>query len=651
MFVSESSCVAYCAELESKDLAEVLRSVIKSAHRNDQPSVLVSVAQRRFLMCLSPFSSRFENKILKTDSGLQNYGTETVEKLFRELRKVTFLLTGHKTVLFRQKELVALAESKVRRNILSKKITLRRIDSETAVKLLKAKILPESKPDECCLINIEKKQSGQKKSNVKIGYTSNTIKSIAPRRVRCQNPEENLEYTVLPQDGTKFNNPSFPVQRESSIEKYPVQATTDDEADGPSTLAINTPSLYGSHDTRVTSTYSYNSASATNVGNRQASKQSMDIDRSATPPRYRDYETSGKRLSSFKTPRWFASEKPDVSTLVDHGFFFTGREDLVRCYQCGIGLKDWMRDDDVLREHVKYSSACTHLLKIVSRHQIERIKFENESGPASSSTQSSALQAPFKVQSPKYQTVNARLESFKSFPSSVGIRTQLLAVAGLYYTGQGDLCRCFACDGGLKDWSADDDPCSEHARHFPKCGYIKQLKGEDFIRARQQERQNFAIVGVDGANATAANDTYTPTLQSMGRHGISNTVDDQSDEMVRKFIENMGYTESDVTNAKAKLEIKGDKNPTADKIINALLDMKEMSSNGVPIPESTPETDLEEHQRLKKQLQCMLCVSQEPDVLFLPCAHHRVCHNCAEKLTCCPKCNINIQEKVRTYMA
>lgn len=57
-------------------------------------------------------------------------------------------------------------------------------------------------------------------------------------------------------------------------------------------------------------------------------------------------------------------------------------------------------------------------------------------GSVSRDSQSFGLQLPYKVRSPKYQTMEARIASFRTYPQSAGIRTQLLAVAGLYYTGK-----------------------------------------------------------------------------------------------------------------------------------------------------------------------------------------------------------------------
>jgi len=43
--------------------------------------------------------------------------------------------------------------------------------------------------------------------------------------------------------------------------------------------------------------------------------------------------------------------------------YFTGVGDLVRCFQCGIGLKDFSNIDDPLKEHVKHSDSCLFLIR------------------------------------------------------------------------------------------------------------------------------------------------------------------------------------------------------------------------------------------------------------------------------------------------
>jgi len=46
--------------------------------------------------------------------------------------------------------------------------------------------------------------------------------------------------------------------------------------------------------------------------------------------------------------------------------------------------------------------------------------------------------------------------------------------------GPEDNVRCFFCDGGLKSWQPEDDPWFEHAKYFPRCGYLKDKLNSGF---------------------------------------------------------------------------------------------------------------------------------------------------------------------------
>ena len=79
-----------------------------------------------------------------------------------------------------------------------------------------------------------------------------------------------------------------------------------------------------------------------------------------------------------------------------------------------------------------------------------------------------------------YESEEARKESFRdwslNFHSFISFVT-----AGFYYTGINDLVKCFYCNGAIKNWDPLDDAFEEHARWFPKCPFIRQIKGVEFI--------------------------------------------------------------------------------------------------------------------------------------------------------------------------
>ena len=78
---------------------------------------------------------------------------------------------------------------------------------------------------------------------------------------------------------------------------------------------------------------------------------------------------------------------------------------------------------------------------------------------------------------------DSRLASFTShWPSNRAQKPVDLACAGFFYEGEGDKTICFFCGGGVCCWDVNDDPWQEHARWYPKCGFVKSQQGSEFVK-------------------------------------------------------------------------------------------------------------------------------------------------------------------------
>lgn len=85
------------------------------------------------------------------------------------------------------------------------------------------------------------------------------------------------------------------------------------------------------------------------------------------------------RLKTFDL--WSSQIQPDKFQLSSAGFYYTGRNDAVECFSCGIRLHQWKIGDDPLTEHRIHSTNCLFLLII------GQLKCSNSSidiGPSSS---------------------------------------------------------------------------------------------------------------------------------------------------------------------------------------------------------------------------------------------------------------------------
>ncbi|CAC5380852.1 BIRC2_3 [Mytilus coruscus] len=109
---------------------------------------------------------------------------------------------------------------------------------------------------------------------------------------------------------------------------------------------------------------------------------------------------------------------------------------------------------------------------------------------------------------PAYAQLNVRVSTFQGWPGYLDQAPRDMALAGFFYAGYNDYCRCFFCGGGLRNWDAGDDPWVEHARWFSKCAFVRQNRGHRFVEIivkRQAEMQ------ASGASGSAKNQTAVTT--------------------------------------------------------------------------------------------------------------------------------------------
>ncbi|XP_037078834.1 baculoviral IAP repeat-containing protein 2-like [Pollicipes pollicipes] len=94
---------------------------------------------------------------------------------------------------------------------------------------------------------------------------------------------------------------------------------------------------------------------------------------------------------------------------------------------------------------------------------------------------------------PAYATVESRLRSYQFWPPALAQKPLQLAEAGFFYAGVSDHVKCFHCDGGLRNWVPGDNPWTEHARWFSRCGFVRLVKGDDFIQDVLREHPQEAV--------------------------------------------------------------------------------------------------------------------------------------------------------------
>uniref|UniRef100_A0A665TVZ3 RING-type E3 ubiquitin transferase n=1 Tax=Echeneis naucrates TaxID=173247 RepID=A0A665TVZ3_ECHNA len=194
----------------------------------------------------------------------------------------------------------------------------------------------------------------------------------------------------------------------------------------------------------------------------------------------------GQRLQTFQS--WPVDAPVTSGELAKAGFFFLGPGDKVQCFCCGGILRCWVPGDRPSTEHRRHFPTCRFILgQAVGNIPLQIGSSDSVDGQLLSQLQrmtmdeqGTAGQAVY----PEMEAEDSRLTTFHNWPSEASVQPDVLARAGFFYTGHGDNVKCFYCDGGLRNWEPGDDPWQEHAKWFPRCEFLIQSRGQEYITYR-----------------------------------------------------------------------------------------------------------------------------------------------------------------------
>ncbi|KAK6317648.1 hypothetical protein J4Q44_G00130480 [Coregonus suidteri] len=170
------------------------------------------------------------------------------------------------------------------------------------------------------------------------------------------------------------------------------------------------------------------------------------------------------------------------SELAKAGFYYLGQGDRVACFTCGGQLSNWEPGDRAVSEHQRHYPNC----RFVRGDRADNVSLAG--GPTGTAAPAPGPPGPpglSNVSNPAMLQREERLLTFVHWPLRIPVRPDQLAKAGFYYVGRNDDVKCFCCDGGLRCWESGDDPWVEHAKWFPRCVYLLQEKGQEFVHQIQ----------------------------------------------------------------------------------------------------------------------------------------------------------------------
>jgi len=194
---------------------------------------------------------------------------------------------------------------------------------------------------------------------------------------------------------------------------------------------------------------------------------------------------------------WPRQTKPSAEQMIAAGFFACNVGDRVLCLYCDLICQQWTADiDDPSEVHKTFSPQCPYVLSMLINPEASSTLILNDITTSNVNNQTPGSNNmnqhrfdPIVYTTPchaVYSDITKRLESFTTWSHESSPPVDEFVRAGFFYTGTSNAVTCFYCNGSLQNWSATDNPITEHARWFGHCPYAKQLCGDDLHRKIQE---------------------------------------------------------------------------------------------------------------------------------------------------------------------
>lgn len=227
-----------------------------------------------------------------------------------------------------------------------------------------------------------------------------------------------------------------------------------------------------------------------------------------------------------------------------------------------------------------------------------------------------------------------------------------LAKAGFFYAFNGDNVHCAFCRGQVCRWDRDDDPMSEHARHFTTCPFImggevgNEPLGEDPFPGPKRPRPydvcgtypnfppNDARSRQEYLNDHRQNANHDEDLQSNNSDQLNYNYGNNYDELRQQEL----FPPVLQQNNQQPQQILQYHRPASSEPTSE--SPSQLSSNS-----SNSSNSFGSLNGI-----CKICYSNAIELVFLPCGHSVSCLSCAQRLYSCPCCRATITTRIRTFL-
>ncbi|XP_041954381.1 baculoviral IAP repeat-containing protein 7 isoform X2 [Alosa sapidissima] len=398
--------------------------------------------------------------------------------------------------------------------------------------------------------------------------------------------------------------------------------------------------------------------------------QSTDTADPGVEPGMRSEE---ERFRTFQN--WPSNAPVTPADLARAGFYFLGVGDQVQCFCCEGILRYWVHGDSALEEHKRHFPTCDFVLNRnvgnIRRYPVPGSPDDVDGQLLSQLQRMTVDDQGVGGQSvyPEMESEDSRLTTYHNWPTGASVQPDALARAGFFYTGHGDNVKCFFCDGGLRNWEPGDDPWQEHAKWFPRCEFLVQTRGREYVSNIQESYFHMGET-VGGSQPPTSRD-ITPGSDVVGGQGSSPALLSpvvqtvlgmgfqaslvESLVQTRYLLTGRHYTSvsdlvADILQAEEEDRLRGEQTtePVERQGNSGGGRRAQVTARAKALGDLSAEEQL---RQLQEERTCKVCMDKAVSIVFIPCGHLVVCTDCAASLRHCPICRAVIRGSVRAFMS
>ncbi|KAL8575258.1 hypothetical protein ACOMHN_001804 [Nucella lapillus] len=230
-----------------------------------------------------------------------------------------------------------------------------------------------------------------------------------------------------------------------------------------------------------------------------------------------------------------------------------------------------------------------------------------------------------------------------------------VVLSGFFYSGYTDCVACFYCGVRLKDWQQTDKVHVEHVRHSPHCGYIRDTKGEEFIRQIQRQIQ---ASQQSSTNTTSPQFTANPSGRTSGSNPQPPNTGAGGQAGATAASPARPVSSAVMTSPAVTAPLTSPTVMTSPSGAAPLTSSSSTATSSQPNP--APAVPRREPQPpgggdgggggVGTGPRCRVCHQRPVDTLTMPCGHLLLCGECARVTRVCPLCGARVLAVTRVYM-